>query len=168
MCCGEGNALLQYAKELADDGLQDRVILKGIDLVDQFKPVPAFINCLYLETGSLSHWSVDGQYDLVTCVHGFHYIGDKLKVLGETLKAIAPQGMLIANIDLKSIKVEGDPNGQYLKKLFKENQLEYNVRQKIIRCKGPRDISINIAYKGADDNTGPNYTGQNAVDSHYS
>lgn len=75
LCCGEGNALLQYAKELANNGLQDKATLKGIDLVDQFQPIPALINCLHFETGSLPHWSADDQYDLVTCVHGLHYIG---------------------------------------------------------------------------------------------
>lgn len=76
--------------------------------------------------------------------------------------------MLIANLDLKSIKSEGDPDGQYLQKLFRENQVEYNARRKIISCKGPREISINLTYKGADDKAGPNYTGQNAVNSYYS
>lgn len=168
LCCGEANALLQYASELAGKELQERATLRGIDLTDQFQPIPAFISCLQLEARSLVDWKADDQYDLVTCVHGFHYIGDKLKVIAEALKAIAPQGILIANVDLKSIKVEGDQQDQYLKKLFKENRVEYNARRKIITCKGPRDISIGLTYKGADDKAGPNYTGQNAVDSYYS
>jgi ubiquinone/menaquinone biosynthesis C-methylase UbiE len=167
LCCGEGNALLQYAKELAANGLQNRAILKGIDLVDQFQPILT-LKDVHFVTGSLIQWSADDQYDLVTCVHGLHYIGDKLKVLKEMLKAITSQGILIANFDLTSIKIESDPGGQYLKKLLKENQIEYNARQKIILCKGQREISISLTYKGADDKAGPNYTGQNAVDSYYS
>jgi len=167
LCCGEGNALLQYASELAEKQLQGQALLRGIDLTDQFQPVPSLITCLQLEAMSLVDWKADDQYDLVTCVHGLHYIGDKLKVITEALKAIAPQRILMANLDLKSIKIEGDQQGQYLKKLFKENQIEYNAQRKIITCKGPRDISINLTYKGADDKAGPNYTGQDAVDSYY-
>lgn len=168
LCCGEGKALLQYASELADKGLQAQATLRGIDLTDQFQPVPSLISCLKWETRSLVDWKADDQYDLITCVHGLHYIGDKLKVLTEALKAIAPQGLLMGNLDLKSIKIEGDQKDQNLKKLFKENQVEYNDRRKIITCKGPRNISINLTYQGADDKAGPNYTGQNAVNSYYS
>ncbi|WP_315815328.1 class I SAM-dependent methyltransferase [Paraflavitalea speifideaquila] len=167
LCCGEGNALLQYAHELAGRGMQDRARLRGIDLVNQFQPVPAWISCLQWETGSLVDWTADDQYDLITCVHGLHYIGDKLKVITEALKAISPKGMLIANLDLKSIKVEGDADNNMLKRLFGEYQVEYNVRRKIISCNGPRDLVINLTYKGADDQAGPNYTGQNAVDAYY-
>ena len=168
LCCGEGNALLQYANELAEKQLQDQVKLRGIDLADQFQPVHSLVTCLQLDAMSLVDWKADDQYDLVTCVHGLHYIGDKLKVITEALKAIAPQGILMANLDLKSIKIEGDQKDQFLKKLFKENQVEYNGRRKIITCKGPRDFTVNLTYKGADDKAGPNYTGQNAVDSYYS
>lgn len=168
LCCGEGNALLQYANELAEKQLQDQVKLRGIDLADQFQAVPSLITYLQLDAMSLVDWKADDQYDLVTCVHGLHYIGDKLKVITEALKAIAPQGILMANLDLKSIKIEGDQQDQYSKKLFKENQIEYNARRKIIKCKGPRNISINLTYNGADDKAGPNYTGQDAVDSYYS
>lgn len=116
LCCGEGNALLQYASELAEKQLQGQALLRGIDLTDQFQAVPALITCLQLEALSLVDWKADDQYDLVTCVHGLHYIGDKLKVIKEALKAIDLEGIMTANLDLKSIKVEGDQQNQYLKK----------------------------------------------------
>lgn len=167
LCCGEGNALLQYARAVSDEGRQDRVTLVGIDLVDQFQPIPPFVNCLRFEIGSLVNWTNDDQYDLITCVHGLHYVGDKLKALSTGLKLIGNQGVLIANLDLNSIKIEGDQNGQYLKQLFIENEIEYNARKKLVRCEGHRDIYFNLTYKGADDKSGPNYTGQEAVDSYY-
>ena len=168
LCCGEGNALLQYAKEVAVKDRQEHVTLTGIDLVDQFQQIPSFVNCLQFQISPLVTWTTDDQYNLITCVHGLHYVGDKLKVLLTAFKAIANQGMLMANLDLNNIKIEGDKNGQYMKKLFAENQIEYNVRKRLVICKGPRVIDFNLTYKGADDTTGPNYTGQDAVDSHYS
>lgn len=167
LCCGEGNALLQYAKELTDKGLQDKAVLRGIDLTDHFQFIPETISCVHFSVQSMVQWKADDQYDLITCVHGLHYIGDKLKVLTEAFKAIAERGSLIANFDLKSVKVEGDPAGQYLKRLLKDNQVQYNARQKIISCAGPRNIETNLTYKGADDKAGPNYTGQESVDSYY-
>lgn len=168
LCCGEGNALLQYAMESECKDFQHPVTLLGIDLVDQFQPIPSCISCLRFQTGSLIDWEPEDRYDLVTCVHGLHYIGDKLRVLLKSLTVISDQGLLVANLDLNSIRVEGDPKGQYLKKFFIENEIEYNVRRKLIICKGPRYISLNLLYRGADDKCGPNYTGQDAVDSYYS
>lgn len=168
LCCGEGNALIQYAHKAAGKAYQEHVTLLGIDLTDQFQPISPIVNCLRFEVGSLVNWSNNDQYDLITCIHGLHYIGDKLKVLFSSLKAIADQGLFMANLDMNNIKIEGDRNGQYLKKLFRENEIEYNGRKKLVICKGPREIRFNLTYMGADDQSGPNYTGQDAVDSHYS
>lgn len=168
LCCGEGNALIQYAKEVADKNLQERITLKGIDLVDQFESIPLAINCLQFEICSLVDWEDEEQFDLITCVHGLHYVGDKLKVLMKGLKAISEHGIMMANLDLNNIKIEDDQKRNYLKRLFKENEIGYNARRKLITCEGPRDIKLNLIYRGADDKAGPNYTGQAAVDSYYS
>lgn len=168
LCCGEGNALLQYAGEIAGKNEEGQITLKGIDLVDQFQSIPPAINCLQFETGSLVDWEETDQYDLITCVHGLHYVGDKLKALMKALRVLNDKGILMTNLDLNNIKIEGDLKGTFLKKLFKENEIRYHARRKLIICEGPRDIDINLTYMGADDNAGPNYTGQAAVDSYYS
>lgn len=167
LCCGEGNALLQYAAGALKKGSQENVLLLGIDLVDYFQPLPPDISCLKFQTGSLINWNANDQYDLVTCVHGLHYIGDKLKVLAAALKAVSKSGILVANLDINSIKIEGNKKQEYLKKLFRKHNIEYNVRRKLLCCEGSRDVSFNLVYKGADDKAGPNYTGQGAVDSYY-
>lgn len=167
LCCGEGNALLQYAREAAENQRQANIRLKGIDLVDLFQPIPSGIHCVRFETCPLDNWTSDTQYDLVTCVHGLHYVGDKLRVLAAILKAIGSEGIFLANLDLKSIRIAGDPQHQYIKKLFAGENISYNSRKKIISCRGPRDISFKVSYQGADDKAGPNYTGQEAVDSYY-
>jgi SAM-dependent methyltransferase len=167
LCCGEGNALLQYAKTASDEDYQNRVTLVGVDLVDQFQPIPSFVSCLQFEIGSLVNLTSNDQYDLITCVHGLHYVGDKLKVLSTVMKSIGNQGLFIANLDLNSIKIQGDPNGKFLKQLFLENDIDYNMRKKLIRCEGPRALNFNLTYHGADDKAGPNYTGQDAVNAYY-
>ncbi|BAV08649.1 Methyltransferase domain-containing protein [Filimonas lacunae] len=167
LCCGEGNALLQYAERLKVAESQDNVTLTGVDLVGDFQMIPPSVNCLRFITASLVHWNNEEQYDLVTCVHGIHYIGDKLKALSVALKAVKSNGMLIADLDWNSIKIEGDKDHQYLKTLFRENDIDYNARRKLVRCKGTRNIHFSLTYIGADDKAGPNYTGQEAVDSYY-
>lgn len=167
LCCGEGNALLQYAREAAASHQQTNIRLKGIDLVDQFQPIPPGIHCLQFETRPLDNWTSNEPYDLVTCVHGLHYVGDKLSVLAAILKAIKSEGIFLANLDLKSIRIADDPQHQYLNKIFSKHDISYDGRRKIIRCKGPRDLTFEVAYQGADDKAGPNYTGQEAVDSYY-
>jgi len=167
LCCGEANALLQYAVELAGKGVQSRALLEGIDLVDQFQPIPSSITCLQLKMQPLSSWVPNERYHLITCVHGLHYVGDKLAVIKTALQSLDDYGLFIANTDLANIKVKGDSNNKYLKRLFEENKIDYNIRQKIIRCEGPRSIFIPFSYLGADDKAGSNYTGQEAVDSYY-
>ena len=167
LCCGEGNALRQYAVEMADKGIQDRAYLEGIDLVDQFQPVPADVTCLRWRVQPLSEWVAAERYHLITSVHGLHYIGDKLGLIRVALGAIADSGMFIANLDLTNIRINGDGGGQYLRRFFADNGIDYNIRQRIMRCEGPRDIAMPLTYLGADDQAGPNYTGQEAVDSYY-
>ena len=81
ICCGRGRALLDAARVLQDNGAGDKVALHGVDLVDMFDPVPAGIPNLKLESASLHQLESPGKYDLITCVHGLHYIGDKLSLL---------------------------------------------------------------------------------------
>ncbi|MFB6455490.1 class I SAM-dependent methyltransferase [Chitinophaga sp. Hz27] len=168
LCCGEGNALLQYATGKAAKNAQANIALKGIDLVDYFSPVSSNISCLTFETAPLVTYQIEGKFDLITCVHGLHYIGDRLKVLFKAIHALTPEGIFLANFDLNNIKVKGDSNHLTLKKLFTDNGILYDGRQKIIRCEGPRSLSACYNYIGADDTIGPNYTGQPTVAAYYS
>src|ERR1700761_5688704 len=43
LCCGEANALFQYAEDLAGRDSQEKAVLEGIDLVDDFRPIPSSI-----------------------------------------------------------------------------------------------------------------------------
>lgn len=158
LCCGEGNALLQYAKGLPT---QAGVTLTGIDLVDQFQQIPGDVHCLQFEVRSLVDWVPADKYDLITCVHGIHYIGDKLQVIAAALRALEPEGLFIGHLDLANIK------GVDAKQLFAQHKVGYNGRRRLLTCTGPRHIELQLTYAGADDQTGPNYTGQEAVTSYY-
>jgi trans-aconitate methyltransferase len=47
-------------------------------------------------------WEPGQACDLITCVHGLHYGGDKLAVLTRAASWLAPTGLLAADLDLRS------------------------------------------------------------------
>lgn len=167
LCCGQGKALIQIASYFNKRGQQDLVKLKGIDLIDTFAPIEKDLTCVEFETRSLVDWGSDQTYDLITCVHGLHYLGDKLKVIKAILKSLNPKGLFIANLDLGNIVIQGTNSKDFLRKYFKEEGLIYNSRSRIIKRVGPANLNYNFSYQGADDETGPNYTGQDSVTSYY-
>lgn len=168
LCCGRGNALQQTAAYLSDKGLLQNIILKGIDLLDTNHPPTEKNNCISFNVGSVVNWVPDQQYDLITCVHGIHYLGDKLKVIETAIGALSAHGMFIANLDLASIVIKEADAALLFKNLFRQAQVEYNSRTRIIKCVGNAALNFGVSYIGADDSSGPNYTGQDAVTSFYS
>ena len=167
LCCGQGSALIQTARYFADKNLQEKVTLTGVDLLDAFQHVPASITCLQLQVASIVNWRPSHAYDLITCSHGLHYLGDKLKAIAMAVQSLRPDGLFIGQLDLQNIHIKGADSNRYIKSLLKQHAIAYNSRNKMISCKGPVTLQYDCRYLGADDNTGPNYTGQGAVTSFY-
>ncbi|MEV6844023.1 class I SAM-dependent methyltransferase [Actinoplanes sp. NPDC051411] len=158
LCCGSGSALIEAAAR------RPGARLVGVDLVDAFAtgPGPTLI------AEPVETWTPAHSFDLVTCVHGLHYVGDKLGVLARVLRWLTPAGMFVADLDLTSVRLpDGRPAGRRLTALLRAAGLTYDARRHRISCTGPRDLDLPYAYLGADDRAGANYTGQAAVHSHY-
>ncbi|MBO3743174.1 class I SAM-dependent methyltransferase [Actinoplanes flavus] len=158
LCCGSGRALIRAAARL------DTATLVGVDLVDAFAPGdgPELI------AAPVETWTPDRTFDLITCVHGLHYVGDKLGVLQRVLTWLNPSGRFVAGLDLTSVRTSnGRPAGRRLTTLLRKAGIEYDALRHRISCTGPRELALPYAYLGADDHAGPNYTGQPAVHSHY-
>jgi hypothetical protein len=166
LCCGEGKALLQCASFLQQQNLQHKAMLKGIDLVNSFVSIPSHITCIHFGNCSLFDRHPQEKYNLVTCVHGIHYIGDKLDVLQKAFLALSDEAIFIANFDIRSVVTSAEGTN-YIKNVFKQNKIEYNSRKKLLMGKGQKKLVFDLEYEGADDKAGPNYTGQPAVNSHY-
>ncbi len=167
LCCGEGNALIQAAKHFSKKDWSEKVEFTGIDLVDFFSEYEEskHLNLLQL---NLEHWAPKERFDLITIVHGLHYVGDKLKLIEKSVNTLKNNGLFIGNLDLNNIILlnEKDP-GSTIKNFFKETGIQYNSRTKIISAQGKKEVEMPFIYLGADDNAGPNYTGQAAVNSVY-
>jgi len=167
LCCGEGRALLQCALNLDRNNLQHRATLKGIDLIAGFQPIPSNLTCLQLQVGSVVDWTADDRYDFITCVHGLHYVGDKLLIVQSACRALTAQGVFMAHLDLQNIKISNQLDNKWIIRKFRDSGLEYNPRKRILFCKGPQELDFGLRYQGACDKAGPNYTRQDAVASYY-
>ncbi len=168
LCCGSGKALVEAALEVDRRGLASRVSLLGVDLVEMFVSAPREASCLHLETAALPAGFPQGSFDLATCVHGLHYIGDKLGLIAKAVAALAPEGAFIAHIDPANLRsTDGLPVTRQPGAFFRRSGLEYDRRRRLLHCVGPQRPAFDWRYVGADDQAGPNATGQEAVDSYY-
>jgi SAM-dependent methyltransferase len=168
LCCGTGRALIQAAGHLRHASPDDRTVLVGVDLVDAFDPVPVGSPGPQLVQASVVTWAPTRTFDLITCLHGLHYVGDKLAVLTRAAGWLTPTGLLVADLDLADVRLaDGRPAGRRLAGRLRAAGISYDARRRRIRCEGRRDVRLPYRYLGADDAAGPNYTGQPGVRSHY-
>lgn len=139
--------------------------ITGVDLVDQHvsaRPGLRFV------IAPVDQWEPDEPADLVTCVHGLHYVGDKLGLLVRAASWLAPGGRFVANFDVAGVRrADGTLFGRSLTKALREAGFTYDNRRRLIGYEGQGRPRLPFAYLGADDRAGPNYTGQPAVDSCY-
>jgi hypothetical protein len=166
LCCGTGRALVEACK-LRQSDQSSPIRIEGIDLAGMFVTHP-YADCLSLQQVTVEDWEPRGPYMLATCVHGLHYIGDKLGAIAKIVASLAPDGILLANLDLANFRfADGTPAGRSIAARLRRNGLQYDSRRHLLRCEGARTVTLGLNYLGADDTAGPNYTRQPAVDSYY-
>jgi SAM-dependent methyltransferase len=166
LCCGTGKALIEAARVSHSKGLEIEIV--GVDLVGMFhRPDPELTHLQLLEA-SLRTWRPDCDFDLITCVHGLHYVGDKLGLVARATSWLADDGLLVVNLDLKNLKfADGREGGRKIVSDLRRVGADYDRSKRLLVCRGQKVVSLPYQYLGADDGAGPNYTGQPAVDSYY-
>jgi RimJ/RimL family protein N-acetyltransferase/SAM-dependent methyltransferase len=168
LCCGTGRALIDAAQILRSKRHQADLQIVGVDLVPMFYDYPAELDFLSLQAISVSALSPKFSFDLITCVHGLHYIGDKLQLLQQATDWLKDDGIFLTHLDPVNLKFEnGDVAGNQIVKELQQQGLDYNKRKHLLTCRGKREICLNYKYIGANDRAGPNYTNQEVVDSYY-
>lgn len=166
VCCGSGYALLQAAAELRRTPAAFPVEIHGVDLVGMFEGEGGAPE-LKLTVASLRDFAPDQSCDLITCVHGLHYVGDKLGLIARSLSWLTEDGLLLANLDLDSFRApDGSPLRGEVRRAFRRHGIDFD-RGRLLRCQGRRHVRFSFRYVGADPHAGPNYTRQEAVDSYY-
>jgi hypothetical protein len=162
LCSGEGRALREAAATLPGEA-----VLTAVDLVGPLTPTPA-PPTLEEIVASVSAWTPSRTYDLITCVHGLHYVGDQLRLLTRAASWLTPEGLLLAHFDPDSIRwADGSAAGRAALTALRTAGFHYSPRHHRLTLLGGRTIRLPFHYLGADPTAGPNYTGQPAVGSHY-
>ncbi|MFI9276155.1 class I SAM-dependent methyltransferase [Kitasatospora sp. NPDC052896] len=162
LCSGEGLALTMAAGRLPA-----ATVLTGVDLVGPLGPRHVAPN-VQLIVASLADWAPQQPYDLITCVHGLHYLGDKLGLLGRTAGWLSPDGLFLAQLDPASLRrVDGRSLAKPALAALRAAGFEYQPRQHLLTLRGRRSVRLPFDYLGADTTAGPNYTGQPAAASYY-
>ena len=166
LCCGSATALIEAAAIIQSENLPITIV--GVDLVQSSVGIEREYDCLHLVEASLANWQPDGQFDLITCVHGLHYIGDKLGLITRAAGWLTERGRFVANLDLNNVKIRDQQSARRIVSAeLRRNGITYSIRTKLVQCEGRRQCAFGLTYLGADDTVGPNYTGQAAVDSYY-
>lgn len=175
LCCGRGRALIQAAESFHREQRDTRVHLIGLDLVPMFDSVPSHLNFLFLRQASLSEWRPNERFNLITCVHGLHYMGDKLQLIQKAALSLHSGGMFLAHLDFDDLRLSDQSSARRrIGRDLRQAGFEYQARRRLLRCKGNLDGAYLLSrfldlyrYLGADDHAGPNYTGQPSVRSYY-
>jgi SAM-dependent methyltransferase len=168
LCCGTGRALIKAARLAQETGFAPHLHIVGVDLAGMFQRPGPEVTCLHVLEASLSTWSPAESFDLITCVHGLHYVGDKLGLIARAATWLNGDGLLVANLDLRNIKLaDGKPAARRVTAELKKGGLEYDRWRRLVICRRKTALALPFRYLGADDQAGPNYTGQAAVDSFY-
>lgn len=162
LCSGEGLALREAAGRLPETAR-----LTGVDLVGPLTaaPLPPAVE---LVTASVTAWEPAAPYDLITCVHGLHYVGDRLGLLARAAGWLRPGGLLVAQLDPAAIRwADGGPAGRFALAALRAAGFAYSARHHRLTLTGPRTVRLPLRFVGADPDAGPNYTGQPGVAAHY-
>jgi SAM-dependent methyltransferase len=165
ICCGTGKALIQAASIIETAGL-DSIQIIGVDLVDMFLPHESTSLCL--SACSIFDFETTTNFDLITCVHGLHYVGDKLQAIKLATSWLAADGLFVANLDQMNLRLsKTQESSKSIIQSLRDRGFEYNSRKHLLRIVGFNSLDFPYRFEGADDSAGPNYTKQPAVTSYY-
>jgi SAM-dependent methyltransferase len=164
LCCGEGRALIAADRELNSG---ETIMLQGVgvDLTNHFAAIETCRGVRFF-AASLHSWQPDRSFDLITCVHGLHYVGDKLGLLQRASTWLEPNGMLVAHLDPANIHIDGAALDARKLRAMLPSHWKFDARRSLLTASQP-GVTFPMEYLGADDSAGPNLTGQDAVNSHY-
>jgi trans-aconitate methyltransferase len=167
LCCGQGFALRQAAQMFPAQQGQATLEIVGVDLVVDPRNAPQFPHLTFVEAALPRCWPTR-EFDLITCVHGLHYLGDKFAVIAQAVACLKPDGLFAAHLDPANLRHRYDARfGATVVRWLKRSGFEYHARFRRIICRGPRSLDAPWRFLGADDQAGPNFTGQPAVNSWY-
>lgn len=165
LCCGTGKALIQAAIACENIG-GGLVNITGVDLVGMFLPNKS-TNLQLIQCSVFDYQPIE-RFDLITCVHGLHYLGDKLQAIRLAASWLVSDGCFVANLDAANLCLSEAGKGQReIVRFLREQGFEYLPTKHLLKLTGHMEFEIPFKFRGADDSAGPNYTKQSVVTSYY-
>lgn len=100
---------------------------------------------------SLSTWNPEGEFDLITCIHGLHYIGDEQGLISRACSWLNQNGLFVASLDCGNLRLTpGGSSSRVFAKELRQAGGEYPSNKRLISCEGHRRLSLPFVYIGAD------------------
>lgn len=161
LCCGEGRALWEAA------AANPHLRIHGVDLAGHFRSGEAGSAVAFSKT-PIRLLAPEETYHLITCVHGLHYVGDKMSTLLRLAGWLTPEGLFVGHFDPQSIKwTDGRSAGRSILAWLRQNGWSYDSRRRLLRGGRLAAVDCPFEFVGADPEAGPNFTGQAAVNAYY-
>lgn len=165
-CCGEGRALAEAGTQFAASEWGRQVQIIGVDLVAMFTAEQR--PNVTLLAADVAAFTLERPADLITCVHGLHYLGDKLGFIQHAYAMLALGGLLLSHLDPENLRAAGAGASvwrQAVRHAAKSGialDLKGHVLR-IVRTEAP--LSFGFTFQGATVSERPNYTGITVIDS---
>ncbi len=167
-CCGQGRALVEAGRQLAAIDWGGCVQIVGADLVGMFTPERA--PSVSLMAADVAAFRPDRPADLVTCVHGLHYLGDTLGFLESAHEMLAPGGLFLGHLDPKNIRLADSAVSAWRQaaRQAHTNGVAVDLKNHILRFeRASTPLRFGMSYQGASVSETPNYTSITVIDSWY-
>ncbi len=167
-CCGQGKALVEAGKQFAATEWGPQVQISGVDLVEMFTPEAA--PGVTLIAADVTAFTLDQPADLITCVHGLHYLGDKLGFLQKSYDMLAPGGLLIGHLDADNVRraESGVSIWRQASRHAGKKGVTPTLRNHVLNLlRSDATLDFGMTFQGATISEKPNYTGITVIDSWY-
>lgn len=167
-CCGQGKALVEAGRQFAAAGWGHQVQIVGVDLVPMFTPEKA--PNVNLQAADVAAWTLERPADLITCVHGLHYLGDKLGFLQNAYSMLAPGGLLLGHLDVSNVLAveSGLPLWRQAARYAVKNDAVLEIKGHVLRVQRTNaPLDFGVTYQGGTVSKQSNYTGITVIDSWY-
>ena len=167
-CCGQGRALVEAGRQFADDGWGSQVQIIGVDLVSMFTPDEA--PNVTLRAADVAAFTLEQPADLITCVHGLHYLGDKLGFLQHAYTLLAPGGLLLGHLDASNVlhAESGQSIWRQAARHAAKRGAALELKSHVLRVKRTdAPLDFGVTFQGGSISEKPNYSGITVINSWY-
>ena len=160
---------MEAGEQFAASEWGHQVQIVGVDLVEMFTPENA--PGVTLTAADVAAFTLDRPADLITCVHGLHYLGDKLGFLQHAYAMLAPGGLLLANLDADNLRASGADSSVWRQAVRHAGNggVTLDFKGHVLRIERTGvTLDFGVTFQGATVSEQPNYTGITVIDSWYS